>query len=303
MKIGVIRGGISSEREVSLKTGSEIINNLDKSKYEVFDIVIDNKSDVAKKIDEIKPDFVYIALHGKFGEDGKVQAILESFDIPYSGPGVMASALCMDKDITKRIISTYGIRTAKWMSIRKGENISWKEVQKLGNRVILKPNYGGSSLGVFFVENEEEYKIAIEEIFKMDKEIVIEEILSGTEISVPIIDGVVYPTLLIEALAGTYFDYVSKYQDGGARETVVEFDKELQDEINEFTKRAYYATKCEGFSRIDYMIVDNKPYLIEINTLPGMTAASLLPKSLASKGYSYAQALDLLIEVSNKIER
>ena len=128
MKIGVIRGGISSEREVSLKTGSEIINNLDKSKYEVFDIVIDNKSDVAKKIDEIKPDFVYIALHGKFGEDGKVQAILESFDIPYSGPGVMASALCMDKDITKRIISTYGIRTAKWMSIRKGENISWKDI-------------------------------------------------------------------------------------------------------------------------------------------------------------------------------
>ena len=303
LKIGVIRGGISTEREVSLKTGKEIINNLNKEKYEIFDIIINKKSEVSEKITEIKPDFVYIALHGKFGEDGRGQAILESFGIPYTGPGVMASALCMDKDLTKRVVSTYGVRTAKWLTVRKGESISWETVKKLGDRVIIKPNYGGSSVGVSFVENEEELNKALIEIYEIDNEAIIEEVLNGIEISVPIISGKVYPTLLIEALAGSFFDYTSKYADGGAREIVFEFEKELQDEINDLTKKSYYATKCDGFARIDFMIVDNKPYMIEINTLPGMTAASLLPKSLASKGYSYSQSLDLLIESSMNVDR
>ena len=303
LKIGVIRGGISTEREVSLKTGQEIINNLNKEKYEVFDIVIDNKSQVSEKISELKPDFVYIALHGKFGEDGRVQAILESFEIPYSGPGVMASALCMDKDLTKRVVSTYGVRTAKWLSVRKNETTTWDTIKQLGDRVIVKPNYGGSSVGVSFVENEEELSKALEEVYDIDNEAIIEEVLNGIEISVPIIGGEVYPTLLIEALAGSFFDYTSKYADGGAKETVFEFEKELQDEINDLTSKSYYATKCEGFARIDFMIVDKKPYMIEINTLPGMTGASLLPKSLASKGYNYSQALDLLIESSINVDR
>lgn len=304
LKVGVIRGGVSTEREVSLNTGSEIVKNLNKEKYEIFDIVIDSEKEVFEKLKSINPDFVYIALHGAFGEDGRIQAILESMGIAYSGPGVMSSAVCMDKEMTKKVVSSYGVRVAKGVSVRKGETADFKFIsEKLGNKVVVKPNSGGSSIGVSFVENQEELEKALELVFEMDKEALIEEMLKGTEISVPVIDGKVYPTLKIEAVAGDYFDYKSKYSTGGAREFVFEFEKKIQEEIDKFAKDSYYAMKCEGFARVDFMVVENKPYFMEVNTLPGMTAASLLPKSTASKGYNYSQTLDLLIESSIKIER
>ena len=305
LRVGVIRGGISTEREVSLKTGNEIVNNLNRDKYEVFDIVIDSEREVFEKLKDLNLDFVYVALHGIFGEDGRIQSILESLGIRYSGSGVMTSAVCMDKEMTKRIVASYGVRVAKGMSLRKGESISFDTVrEKLGNRVVVKPNSGGSSIGVSFVENQAELEKALEIVFDIDKEALIEETLKGVEISVPVIDGKVYPTLKIEAVAGDYFDYESKYADGGAREFVYEFEKEIQEEIDKFAADSYYAMKCEGFSRIDFMVVNgNIPYFMEVNTLPGMTAASLLPKSTASKGYDYSETLDLLIEASMKARK
>ena len=305
LKVGVIRGGISTEREVSLKTGSEIVSNLNRDKYAVFDIVIDSEKEVFEKLENLKLDFVYIALHGIFGEDGRIQSILESLGIKYSGSGVMTSSVCMDKEITKRVVASYGVRVAKGISVRKGENISYEEIkEKLGSRVVVKPNNGGSSIGVSFVENQKELEKGLELVFSMDKEALIEEILKGDEISVPVIDGKVYPTLKIEAVAGDYFDYESKYADGGAREFVYEFEECIKNEINKFAIDSYYAMKCEGFSRIDFMVVNgNKPYFMEVNTLPGMTAASLLPKSTAYKGYSYSETLDLLINASMKSEK
>jgi len=304
LKVGVIRGGVSTEREVSMNTGSEIIKNLNRDKYEVFDIVINSEREVFEKLENLDLDFVYIALHGMFGEDGRIQAILESLGIAYSGPGVMSSALCMDKELTKKIVETYGVRTAKGVAIRRGEGYNFQEIKKkLGNRIIVKPNSGGSSIGVSFVEAEEEFKKALELVYTMDKTALVEEVLPGTEISVPVINGKVFPTLKIEAVAGEYFDYESKYADGGAREFVFEFPEEIQKEIDKFAYDSYYALKCEGFARVDFMVVGDKPYFMEVNTLPGMTAASLLPKSTASKGYSYVETLDLLIEASRNIKR
>ena len=276
LKVGVISGGVSTERDVSLNTGREIVKNLNRGKYEVFDIVINSENEVFEKLKDLNLDFVYIALHGAFGEDGRIQAILESLGIAYGGPGVMSSSVCMDKELTKKIVATYGVRVAKGLSVRRGETADFKTLsEKLGKRIIVKPNSGGSSIGVSFAENKEQLQEALKLVFTMDKEALIEEVLSGTEISVPVIDGKVYPTLKIEAVAGEYFDYKSKYSDGGAR----------------------------GFARIDFMVVGGKPYFMEVNTLPGMTAASLLPKSTASKGYSYSETLDLLIEASMKVDR
>ena len=304
LKVGVIRGGVSTEREVSMNTGSEIIKNLNRDKYEVFDVVINSEREVFEKLENLNLDFVYIALHGMFGEDGRIQAILESLGIAYSGPGVMSSALCMDKELTKKIVETCGVRTAKGVAIRRGEGYNFQEIKKkLGNRIIVKPNSGGSSIGVSFVEAEEEFKKALELVYTMDKTALVEEVLPGTEISVPVINGKVFPTLKIEAVAGEYFDYESKYADGGAREFVFEFPEEIQKEIDKFAYDSYYALKCEGFARVDFMVVGDKPYFMEMNTLPGMTAASLLPKSTASKGYSYVETLDLLIEASRNIKR
>ena len=147
-------------------------------------------------------------------------------------------------------------------------------------------------------------KKGLELVFGMDKEALIEEVLHGVEISVPVIGGKVFPTIRIEALAGDYFDYESKYAKGGAKEYVFEFPEKVQAEINKFAQDSYYGLKCEGFARIDFMVVNEEtPYFMEVNTSPGMTAASLLPKSTASKGYSYSETLDLLIESSLKVER
>ena len=305
LRVGVIRGGVSTEREVSLKTGSEIVANLNRDKYEVFDIVIDTEKEVYEKIKDLNLDFAYIALHGVFGEDGRIQAILQSLGIAYSGPGVMSSAVCMDKEFSKRIVSEYGVRIAKWKSVRVGETVDFETLKKeLGNHLIVKPNNGGSSIGVSFVETEEELKKGLELVFGMDKEALIEEVLHGVEISVPVIGGKVFPTIRIEALAGDYFDYESKYAKGGAKEYVFEFPEKVQAEINKFAQDSYYGLKCEGFARIDFMVVNEEtPYFMEVNTSPGMTAASLLPKSTASKGYSYSETLDLLIESSLKVER
>ena len=305
LRIGVVRGGISTEREVSLNTGAEILANLNRDKYEVFDIVLDNKEEIIDKLKELNLDFVYIALHGLFGEDGKIQAVLESLGIAYSGPGVMTSAICIDKELTKRLVAGKGVRVAKGISVLKDETISFETVkEKLGNRVVVKPNKGGSSIGVSFVENQSELEKALELVFSTDNEALIEEVLSGVEISVPVINGKVFPTLKIEAVAGDYFDYESKYSEGGAREFVFEFEEKIQDEINKFASDSYKAVKCQGFSRIDFMVVNgDTPYFIEVNTLPGMTAASLLPNSTASKGYSYSETLDLLIESSINVER
>jgi len=304
LKVGVIRGGVSTEREVSMNTGNEIIKYLNRNKYEVFDVVINSEREVFEKLENLNLDFVYIALHGMFGEDGRIQAILESLGIAYSGPGVMSSALCMDKELTKKIVETYGVRTAKGVAIRRGEEYNFQEIkEKVGNRIIVKPNSGGSSIGVSFVETEEEFKKALKLVYTMDKTALVEEVLPGTEISVPVINGKVFPTLKIEAVAGDYFDYESKYAEGGAREFVFEFPEEIQKEIDKFAYDSYYALKCEGFARVDFMVVGDKPYFMEMNTLPGMTAASLLPKSTASKGYNYVETLDLLIEASINIKR
>ena len=287
-----------------MNTGNEIIKYLNRDKYEVFDVVINSEREVFEKLENLNLDFVYIALHGMFGEDGRIQAILESLGIAYSGPGVMSSALCMDKELTKKIVETYGVRTAKGVAIRRGEEYNFQEIKNtLGNIMIVKPSSGGSGIGVSFVQTEEEFKKALELVYTMDKTALVEEVLPGIEISVPVINGKVFPTLKIEAVAGEYFDYESKYADGGAREFVFEFPEEIQKEIDKFAYDSYYAVKCEGFARVDFMVVGDKPYFMEMNTLPGMTAASLLPKSTASKGYNYVETLDLLIEASINIKR
>ncbi len=294
MRICIIYAGISTEREISIKTAEQIMKSLDKDKYDICELKIDKTEDIFK-IKDMNVDLAFIALHGKFGEDGRVQAILEAMNIRYTGPGVLASGICMDKDIAKRVLSTYGIRTAKWWTIRKGEEFTYpKEYEKL----IVKPNSGGSSIGVHFISNQQELDEALKDIFTMDDEAIMEEVIEGDEVSVPIIDGAAYPPIKIEALKGTYFDYTSKYSDGGAREYVTKFSDNLEKELKEFTEKAYYAAKCKGYSRVDFLVRDDKAYFMEVNTLPGMTATSLLPKSLASVGIGYRETLELLIKAS-----
>lgn len=295
MKIGVIMGGISSEREVSLNTGMEILNNLDKTKYSVVPIVIDDKKDLMEKTEGV--DFAFIALHGHFGEDGTVQGVLETLNIPYTGCGILSSAICMDKDMTKRILRMNGINTADWIMVRNADEIDYDAIEKLGYPVVVKPNSGGSSVATTIVSSREKIKESVIEALKYDREVMIEQYIKGDEITCPILDGKMLPVLAIKPKS-SFFDYTSKYTDGGADEFVVELEETLHKKVENMAVKCYELLKCSVYSRVDMIVKDGEPYVLEVNTLPGMTKNSLFPKSAKAAGISFARLLDLIIEYS-----
>lgn len=301
MKVGVIMGGISSEREISLQSGNSIIENIDKNKYEVIPVVIDEKVDIINKVKDL--DFALLALHGKFGEDGTVQSVLQTLDIPYSGCGPLTSALCMDKDLTKTVLEANGIRTARWLNVKSVEEIDYEAIENIGYPVFIKPTNGGSSVATFKIYDKEKVQEAVEEGLKWDTEVMIEEFIDGNEITCPVFDNKLFPVIAIKPKSD-FFDYTQKYSENGADEVLVELEEDLYKEVKEMALKTYKALKCEVYSRID-MIVNKEgtPYILEVNTLPGMTAASLFPKSAKGEGYSFSEFLDLIIETSLKVNR
>ena len=301
MKIGVIMGGISSEREISLNSGRSIVENIDKNKYEVEAVVIDKKDDIVKKVQGI--DFALLALHGQFGEDGTVQAVLQTLGIPYSGCGPLSSAMCMDKDITKSVLQAANIRTAPWINLSKNDSIDYDAINNLGYPVVVKPTHGGSSVATFIVKEEKEIEHCVEEAFKWDSEVMIEKFIKGDEITCPVYGDKMLPVIAIKPKA-EFFDFASKYQDGGAEEVVVELDKDLHDEVEKMALATYKALKCEIYSRVDMIVTpDGIPYILEVNTLPGMTKNSLIPKSAAAANIDFTQLIDMIIEDSMKLSR
>lgn len=296
MKIAVIMGGISSEREVSLNSGNEVFNNLDRSKYEVTKIVINNTEDVFTKISN-DIDFAFIALHGKFGEDGRIQSILEAKNIPYSGCGPLSSGICMDKNITKKILKHSNLPTADWIVTNSINKINYDKIDSFGYPVFIKPNSGGSSVATFCVRSKEEVKNAIEKVLEVDEYAIIEKYIPGREYTSFVLNGEVYPTISIKANSD-FFDYTSKYNDNGAIEEVVYLEDKLQEEINKISEICWRIFYCKAYVRIDMIIHDGVPYVLELNTLPGLTKTSLIPRSAAAKGLNFSGLLDKIIEYS-----
>lgn len=297
MKVGVMMGGISSERDISLQSGKNIIDNLDKKQYEIVPIEINSKRDVIEKVKDI--DFVFLALHGNFGEDGSVQAILDSLGVPYSGCDCLSSAVCMDKDITKAILKANNINTGKWIVVKSLESINYGEIESIGYPVFIKPNRGGSSVATTLVESEDKVKDAVELALIYDKEVIIEEYIKGDEITCPVFDEKPFPILKIIP-KGKFFDKESKYSDGGATEEIPSYNAKLREEIERISIKTYRLLKCSVYARIDMIIKDSKPYILEVNTLPGMTKNSLVPKSAKEFKLTYSELLDFIIELSLK---
>lgn len=296
MKVGIIMGGISSEREVSLNSGKSIINYMDKNKYEIVPIVIDKKNDVFEKVKNI--DFAFIALHGKFGEDGIIQSVFETMDIPYSGCSPLTSGICMDKDISKKLLCSANINTAKWICIRSIEDIDYDYLENMGYPVVVKPNSGGSSVATTIIKKSEDIEEAARLAFNYDKEVMIEKYIEGDEITCCILDGTALPILAIKPNKGSFFDYTSKYADGGSEEIVVEFEKPLQSKIEEISLKCWELFKCKGYVRVDMILKDKVPYVLELNTLPGLTKNSLFPKSANGVNISFTELLDKIIQCS-----
>lgn len=302
MKIGVIMGGISSEREISFKSGMSIVENIDKEKYDVESIIIDKKEDIINMVKGI--DFALLALHGKFGEDGTVQSVLQTLGIPYSGCGPLSSAMCMDKDVTKSMLKSAGIRTAPWINLREDDNVDYDEINKLGYPVVVKPTHGGSSVATFIVKEEKQIEECVAEAFKWDNEVMIEKFIKGDEITCPVFADKMMPVIAIKPKKGEFFDFTSKYEDGGSEEIVVELEKSLHEEVEKMALETYKALKCEVYSRVDMIVTsEGTPYILEVNTLPGMTKNSLIPKSAAALNIGFTQLIDMIIQDSLKVQR
>lgn len=303
MKVGVIMGGISSEREISLNSGESILENIDTSKYDVCKIIIDKKEDIINKVRDEKIDFALLALHGQFGEDGTVQSVLQCLNIPYSGCGPLSSAACMDKDMTKSLLKAAGVRTAPWINVRSVEEIDYDKIEELGYPVVIKPTHGGSSVATFIIKDKSEVLHAVEEGFKWDTEVMIEKFIKGEEITCPIFNDKMYPVLAIKPKS-EFFDFESKYQDGGADEFIINLEEDLHEEVEKMALLTYRALKCSVYARVDMIVTEDKvPYILEVNTLPGMTKNSLFPKSAAGINISYSGLIDDIIETSLKEKR
>ncbi len=300
MRIGVLMGGVSSEREVSLKTGENMYQSISREAHEVERIVLNSKDDVFTKCRDI--DFALIALHGKYGEDGQIQSILDAMDIPYSGSDVKSSALAMDKDLAKTVLRGKGVTTSDWVIAQSAQDIEEKALPFLREKkkVVVKPNNGGSSVLTFICDQEADVRDGILKILEIDTEAMVEEFIQGEEVTVAILSGKVLPTIRIR-VDGGFFDYTAKYQapdQGGATEEIIRLDDELQHRVDQMALGTYHALKCSVYGRVDMIIRDNVPYVLEINTLPGMTATSLIPKAAAYVGLSYQDLVERIIKSS-----
>ncbi len=317
IRVAVLRGGPSSEYEVSLKTGAGVLANLDQNKYEAIDVLIDKEGQWHVGGVFVKPekiariaDVCFIALHGNYGEDGTVQKILEAHGIPYTGSKILASALGMNKILTKKILTQYNIPTPHSREIEKKEDT---DVSKLARELfttfiqpsIVKPAMAGSSVGVSLVRTLPEMQSALEEAFKHGDKVLIEEFIKGKEATCGVLEHFrgkeFYPLIPVEILPQdhqAFFDFEAKYSDvKGAHELCPgRFTKQETEEIERLAVEVHKALGARHYSRVDFMVHPKRGvFCLEINTLPGLTPTSLLPKEMVAVGSSYSGLLDHLI--------
>ncbi|PRX31112.1 D-alanine-D-alanine ligase [Orenia metallireducens] len=303
-KIAVIRGGRSAEREISLKTGKAILDALNRQGYHTIDI--DPAKDLHKRLYQEEIDIAFIALHGRFGEDGTIQGLLELEGIPYTGSGVLASALAMDKIMSKRIFNNLDIDTPKFAVLKaneiedKLEEIEQDLIDDLGLPIVVKPALEGSSLGLSIVKSQDGLIEAIKEALKYDRELLVEEFIPGKEITIGLLGNEspqVLPIIEIRPKEGVY-DFKSKYTKGM---TDFIIPAELEDKVyrnaESLALKAYQALKCRGMGRVDLRVNSaGEAYVLEVNTIPGMTETSLLPQAAEVVGIDFDQLVVKILE-------
>lgn len=301
----VLMGGKSTEREVSLRSGKAVAAAL----RERFQRVVEMDLTGAKlaEIEAIAPDCAFIALHGKGGEDGAVQGLLEWMEIPYTGPGVLASALCMDKIMTKKVLSLSGVPTPAFLTVPASAKSDPKgavdeAIRTLGLPLVLKACRQGSSIGVVIVRERAGAEEALRELFEYGDEILAEAFLSGMELTVPVMGNdslLVLPPIEIAA-SGAFYDFESKYAPGGSRHIIpARIRPEQEKAVKSLAARAYAETGCRGLARVDVMMNDKgEPFVIEINTSPGMTETSLFPDAARAAGISFPELCETLVDLA-----
>ncbi|HLW42522.1 MAG TPA: D-alanine--D-alanine ligase [Flavobacterium sp.] len=320
--VAIIMGGYSSEYKISLKSGEVVYNHLDKSRYNIYKIHIFtegwfyvndqnnrfpvDKNDFSVTVNGQKTTFdvVFNAIHGTPGEDGLIQAYFKLLNIPHTSCNYYQAALTFNKRDMLSVLKPYGIKTAISYYLNQGDTISEEQIiQRVGLPCFVKPNKSGSSFGISMVKESEELLTAIEKAYKEDSEIIIESYLKGIEVSVGVIkynnETIVLPMTEIVS-ENDFFDYEAKYEGKSREITPARISEEEKLKVEDVAKRIYTILNMDGFSRSEFILVDGEPFLLEMNTVPGLTAESILPQQAREAGISLNQLFENAVETALK---
>ncbi len=327
-RVAVLMGGTSSERAVSLSTGRQIVAALQSSRYEVTALdpaalrgVLPSPEETALvpapglqplcleqwsgKSATQRPDVAFIALHGRGGEDGTIQGLLEILGIPYVGSGVLASALAMDKSMTKRVLQSHGLPVPAEALITRAAACDLKKVhhaaERLGYPLVVKPNQGGSTIGCTIVREPGQLEEALRAALREDEAALLEQFIAGVEITAGVLGNEIPQVLpLIEIVAkGGFYDYEAKYSPGGSEHIIpARISESAAAAASDYAGRAHIALGCRGMCRVDMLVTNDQPVILEVNTIPGMTPTSLLPEAARAAGISFPDLLERLLRLA-----
>ncbi len=293
-KIGVLLGGLSAEREISLKTGTAALNALRELGYDA--VAIDAGTDLPEQLRQSGVEVAFIALHGRFGEDGRVQGLLEMMQIPYTGSGVMASSIAIDKVVTKQLLLFHELPTPGFDFIRPGDSLDDLQARCQQLPLIVKPSREGSTIGITIARTAEVLQQGIAAAAELDGTVLVEEFIDGDELTVSVLNGKALPIIKIVPKSG-FYDYQAKYFSGDTAYLLpAPIDAEIYQQVQRAAEAAYRALGCRGAARVDFMLREREYYCIEVNTIPGMTETSLLPKAAAAAGIDFPQLVEMLLD-------
>jgi D-alanine-D-alanine ligase len=304
MKVAVLKGGRSLERVVSLRSAARVEDALERLGHEVT--AIDVGSDLVRRLSAERPDVAFVAMHGVGGEDGTAQELLEILGVPYTGPGAAACARCMDKVLAKHAIRGAGLPTPDWFAFNE---TAFRELgaadalerleQSLGFPLVVKPSRGGSSLGVRFAASAAEVPQALVSAFSYDDRVILERFVEGRELAVSVVGEEALPTVEAIPAEGDRYDFEARYEIGRTRFACpADLDPETARAVTETALGTYRALGATGFARVDLILAQDGPWVLEANAIPGLTDTSLLPQAAEAAGMSFEQLVERILELA-----
>lgn len=292
-KIGVLLGGFSAEREISLRTGQACLNALQQLGYQAA--AIDVGRDLPAQLKAAEIEIAFIALHGRFGEDGRVQGLLEMLQIPYTGSGVLASSLAIDKVVTKQLLLYHELPTPGFDFMRPGDSADALRDRCRHLPLVIKPSREGSTIGITIARSPEALRQGIETAAALDGTVLVEDCIDGHELTVSVLNGQPLPIIQIVPEAG-FYDYHAKYSSRETQYLVpAPIDAVSYQRVQQAAVEACNALGCRGAARVDFMFREREFYCIEVNTIPGMTETSLLPKAAGKAGINFNQLVEMML--------
>ncbi len=302
LKVAVLMGGVSAEREVSLNTGAQVAEALSAAGHDPVQVDSGAEGFMADLV-EASPDVVFVCLHGRYGEDGTVQGLLELLGLPYVGSGVLASALAMDKVMSKHFFGHAGIATPAYVHLRAGDPVDQDAITAvLGTKTVVKPANEGSAIGVTIAHDPSELPAAIAAAFRRDDSVLVERFIAGVEVTVGVLGNAELLALPVLEIVPEheFYDYESKYVPGMSRHIIpARVSEKARAECERLSLEAHRTLGCRGMSRADLIVAeDGTVYLLEVNTIPGMTRTSLLPDAARAAGIEFPELCDRLVDLA-----